>query len=285
MTPQQQVLKKIRSKKTTTEPMLDSATVERLVVAERERLEVAERLVTVERLKAWAAEGYPNDPSDNQGRPRQYFGLKREAWNILVKSYHLQKPTLNAGGLSWGFAFDGLEAWRFCVRLAYAKGYFWVCLQSGKRLTRKNPPFRTLTFPCPIHQKDVLRVVTTFIPKETGLELDDFKWAEPLRAEPEFGMPWVTPRKYGWTGERLMTFFGLDPVRERIRVGSTAAPAQRCGNEELQLLGICDLDKEIVRTKLASYATDHVGWFKVNDKSFKAIAEMCSKYAKEELLK
>mgnify|MGYP001604646702 FL=1 len=106
------------------------------------------------------------------------------------------------------------------------------------------------------------------------------------------GMPWVTPKKvgkYGWTGEEekqnLLTFFGLDPVRERIRIGSTAAPAQRCGSEELQLLGVCGLDKEIVRTKLASFATDRIGWFKPSKESFKLIAELCSKYAKEELLK
>ena len=279
MTPQQQMLKQIRSRVASESPTVSPATVEQLAV---------ERLATAERLRAWASEGYSDD---KQGRPRQYFGLKREAWDGLVKSVHLQKPTLESGVI-WGFAFDGLEAWRFLLRSAYAEGYFWVCLQSGKRLTRKNPPYQTATFPCPIYQKDVLGVAASFIPASVGLELDDFKWSESLHAEPTMGMPWVTPKKigkYGWTGEEgkqnLLTFFGWDPVRERIRVGSTSAPAQRCGSEELQLLGICGLDKEIVRTKLGSFATDRVGWFKANEKCFKSIAELCSKYAKEELLK
>ncbi|TAL42371.1 MAG: hypothetical protein EPN91_08305 [Salinibacterium sp.] len=133
-------------------------------------------------------------------------------------------------------------------------------------------------------QEDILRTVTALLPPEVKLSIDDFRWSS-LKAPAELGMPWVTPRKYGWTGERLMAFFGLDERRNQIRVGSTAAPAQRCGNEELLLLGVSDLTKEQARAKLSPYRTEREGWFKATEKSLKLVAAMAAKYARKELSK
>ena len=195
------------------------------------------------------------------------------------------KPDLKGPGLSWGMAFDGEEAWRLCVRSAYAPGYFWVCLQSGKRLTRTSPPFATFTFHCPVARADVMAVAAALIPQATDLKVEDLKWSNPMDTAPQLGMPWVVPQKYGWTGERLLTFFGLSEERKTIRVGSTAAPAQRCGKEELLLLGVCALSKESARAKMNQFTTERSGWFRADEKAFSAVAKLCSAYACEELLK
>lgn len=221
-------------------------------------------------LKQWAAEGFPG--TGKRGRPRLHFGMREEAYRLLMNSCSLDAPDLTHG-LNWGLAFDRirLESWRACIKEAFSPGYFWVGVEDGRAHIYD-------TFQSPFALADVPAAVEALRPKVT------FHWAASLHP-PTYSMPWPLPKARTPEGE-TKTFFALDEENGRLYCGASAAPAQRCGNisssagAEVKLMGVSGLPKDIARMKLRQWGLRHVGWFTANESSFERVAKMCGDHAR-----
>lgn len=241
-------------------------------LSQRELQEVEK---TAEKLHAWRDKGCPGD--GKRGRPRLYFGMNESALEILMKDLELAKPDFSYG-INWGLMYTGREAFRACIRLAYAPGYYWVGVEDGQSHVYE-------VFPSPVRERDTVMAVMQLLPtRYLGTEQlmdEDFKWSASPHP-PTYSPPWPVPRKFSWPGTER-TFFGLDNEGMRIYVGSSAAPLQRCAGDELELLGICGVKKEKVRTKLMKWTTGKQGWFEANEKSLARVAKLTSRHASKVL--
>lgn len=236
--------------------------------------ELVEVKQTAARLRKWAEAGYPNDIP--HGAPRKYFTLDRYQLEAVLKECPLSHPDFSLG-FNTGWAFDGAEAWRITIKLAYAPGYFWVAVQAGKFQSGRNR-YDTYAFHCPWREQDVLAAVEKLKPAECPA-ISDFRWMASTNP-PTMAMPWPVGR----VGTRLCTFFGWDEVRNIVHVGVSSSPAQRCGYKSLALIGASGLRRERVEAKLMEFNSGKPFWYTVNERSLAAVAKMAAKHARRELL-
>lgn len=215
-----------------------------------------------QRLKEWAAAGCPEG---KKGRPRLFFGMPEELFKLHMKECDEDRPNV-LRGYSLGMAFDGNAAWRAHIQLAFAPEYYWVWVE--------NSHIPMSTFHNPFHLEDVGAALQKFAPGAA------FQWA-PMVKPPSFSHPNLPARVVLGLPK---AFFAYDGMRQRFHIGNSHLPSERCQRLELELLGTCGLDTDIVRMK---FTNDQVGdgWYAANPRTMKKVAKLCAVHSRTKVLK
>lgn len=231
-------------------------------------IERAEITACARRLKNWVEGGFHK--VEPLGRPKKFFGhMSAEVMEVLMRSFSATTPDFTFG-YNHGLYYDGLRAWRAYVRLAYAPGYYWVGVQ-------RDDARAVTAYPGPIRQDDVQLALQKFI---AGIP---FKWS-PASGDQMFVNPWA-PK--GLTFVMPRTFFGLSPspdfAKNRIYVGSSDTPTDRCSHMHLKLIGLSALPPRMAGIGL-SFARLSGSWYRANEIALKRVAEMSADHLNKQFL-
>jgi len=230
--------------------------------------EQAEITACARRLKNWVAGGFHK--VERVGRPKKFFGtFSSEVMEVLARSMSTSSLDLSFG-YNHGLFYDGRRAWRAYVRLAYAKGFYWVGAQRDDA--------RNITgLPCPVAAGDLNIALEQLAP--------DVKFGWSVSTGDELlPNPWM-PRGLEFVKQR--TFFGLsistNVTKNRIFVGTALKPTDRCSSLHLRFIGLSALPIHFAKSRLSSTKISG-NWFRANELSLKRVAEMSSEHLKRTYL-
>ena len=214
---------------------------------------------------------FPACLSSNMGR--KYFGRGLDGFQKLLSLCTLDAPNLDAAS-SYGFAWDGEEAWTATVFLAFSSEHYWVGVRGAHARSGWH------SFPAPVRRADVPAMLKALCPS-----VAQFRWTDEGGGLPVKHFPWPVVEA---ACSKRRTFFAVEENVKgppRVFVGSSSRIAPRVAKMKLKLLGICGRLRDVMRAALTDSRLQEreTGWFLGYEGTLDRIAKWTSLHARTRL--
>lgn len=208
---------------------------------------------------------------------RKFFVWTQAQFQEMLLLPHSAHPELERGA-SFGWAWDGVEAWTASVLRGYRPDTFWVAVRSA------HGPWHS--YPAPARAADVEPLLQALCPTVS------FRWKAGSCSK-HLSYPWPNIVRTFASTRSSRTFFaylpGYLPGQNCIYIGATARLDSRLGrlraisSPSLKLLGVCGRPLASVRARFERAGPREDGWFRATPRALKTVAKLCSLHIRKQL--